>query len=80
MRLAVNIDHIATLRNARGGTFPDPVVAALVALASLTAGIALSLQLNLPTGASIVLVNFLFFAIAFLFGNAVRGSGHDRKQ
>ncbi len=31
MRLSINIDHIATLRNARGGTVPDPVEAALVA-------------------------------------------------
>jgi pyridoxine 5-phosphate synthase len=30
MRLAINIDHIATLRNARGGIDPDPVKAALV--------------------------------------------------
>lgn len=30
MRLAINIDHIATLRNARGGTDPDPVVAARI--------------------------------------------------
>ncbi|HUN67048.1 MAG TPA: pyridoxine 5'-phosphate synthase [Bacteroidota bacterium] len=31
MRLSVNIDHIATLRNARGGSLPDPVQAALEA-------------------------------------------------
>lgn len=31
MRLAINIDHIATLRNARGGKDPDPVVAAKIA-------------------------------------------------
>lgn len=31
MRLSINIDHIATLRNARGGTVPDPVGAALIA-------------------------------------------------
>jgi pyridoxine 5-phosphate synthase len=31
MRLAVNIDHIATLRNARGEQEPDPVAAALLA-------------------------------------------------
>lgn len=31
MRLAINIDHIATLRNARGGKEPDPVEAALLA-------------------------------------------------
>ena len=30
MRLAINIDHIATLRNARGGAVPDPVKAALI--------------------------------------------------
>jgi pyridoxine 5-phosphate synthase len=28
MRLAINIDHVATLRNARGGSVPDPVQAA----------------------------------------------------
>jgi pyridoxine 5-phosphate synthase len=28
LRLGVNIDHVATLRNARGGTLPDPVRAA----------------------------------------------------
>ena len=28
MRLSINIDHVATLRNARGGTLPDPVHAA----------------------------------------------------
>ena len=27
MRLGVNIDHVATLRNARGGVHPDPVKA-----------------------------------------------------
>ena len=31
MRFALNIDHIATLRNARGETQPDPVTAALLA-------------------------------------------------
>lgn len=30
MRLCINIDHVATLRNARGGALPDPVDAALV--------------------------------------------------
>ena len=32
LRLGVNIDHVATIRNARGGTFPDPLRAALLAL------------------------------------------------
>lgn len=31
LRLGVNIDHVATIRNARGGTFPDPVRAAKMA-------------------------------------------------
>lgn len=30
MRLAVNIDHVATIRNARGGIEPDPVTAASI--------------------------------------------------
>ena len=30
-RLGVNIDHIATIRNARGETYPDPLKAALLA-------------------------------------------------
>ncbi len=30
MRLHVNIDHVATLRNARGTTYPDPVEIALL--------------------------------------------------
>lgn len=31
LRLGVNIDHVATVRNARGGAHPDPVRAALLA-------------------------------------------------
>jgi len=31
MRLGVNVDHVATLRQARGTLYPDPVVAALLA-------------------------------------------------
>lgn len=31
LRLGVNIDHVATVRNARGGNTPDPVRAALLA-------------------------------------------------
>jgi len=32
VRLGINIDHVATLRNARGGVHPDPVRAAKLAL------------------------------------------------
>ena len=31
MLLGVNIDHVATLRNARGTTYPSPLEAALIA-------------------------------------------------
>jgi pyridoxine 5-phosphate synthase len=31
LRLGVNIDHVATIRNARGGAYPDPIRAALIA-------------------------------------------------
>jgi pyridoxine 5-phosphate synthase len=31
LRLGVNIDHVATIRNARGGLHPDPVRAAVIA-------------------------------------------------
>ncbi|NOX39840.1 MAG: pyridoxine 5'-phosphate synthase [Alphaproteobacteria bacterium] len=31
LRLGVNIDHVATVRNARGGAYPDPARAALMA-------------------------------------------------
>src|ERR1041385_3855322 len=32
IRLGINIDHIATLRNARGGRYPDPLRAARLAV------------------------------------------------
>ncbi len=31
LRLGVNIDHVATVRNARGGAYPDPIRAARIA-------------------------------------------------
>lgn len=34
IRLGINIDHVATLRNARGGVHPDPVRAARMAVAA----------------------------------------------
>jgi pyridoxine 5-phosphate synthase len=43
-RLGVNIDHVATLRNARGGSHPDPLAAALEAIAAGAAGITLHLR------------------------------------
>ena len=43
-RLGVNIDHVATLRNARGGAYPDPVRAALMAEAVGADGITAHLR------------------------------------
>jgi pyridoxine 5-phosphate synthase len=34
LRLGVNVDHVATIRNARGGAHPDPVHAAKIAIAA----------------------------------------------
>lgn len=44
MRLGVNIDHVATLRNARGGPHPDPLRAAEVALAAGADGLVAHLR------------------------------------
>jgi pyridoxine 5-phosphate synthase len=44
LRLGVNIDHVATIRNARGGDHPDPVQAALVAAAAGADGITAHLR------------------------------------
>ncbi|HUL44011.1 MAG TPA: pyridoxine 5'-phosphate synthase [Bacteroidota bacterium] len=44
MRLSINIDHIATLRNARGGTVPDPVAAARIAESAGADGIVCHLR------------------------------------
>lgn len=43
-RLGVNIDHVATIRNARGGANPDPVRAALAAEKAGADGITLHLR------------------------------------
>jgi len=42
--LAVNIDHIATLRQARGTTYPDPVAAAVIAELAGADGIVVHLR------------------------------------
>src|SRR6478736_15436 len=44
LRLGVNIDHVATLRNARGGARPDPVRAALIAIEAGADGITAHLR------------------------------------
>jgi pyridoxine 5-phosphate synthase len=44
LRLGVNIDHVATVRNARGGTHPDPVAAAMLAVEAGADGITAHLR------------------------------------
>jgi pyridoxine 5-phosphate synthase len=44
LRLGVNIDHVATIRNARGGAVPDPVRAALLAVKAGADGITAHLR------------------------------------
>jgi pyridoxine 5-phosphate synthase len=44
LRLGVNIDHVATIRNARGGPHPDPIRAAHAAASAGADGITLHLR------------------------------------
>ena len=44
IRLGVNVDHVATVRNARGGRHPDPVRAAKLAIAAGASGITAHLR------------------------------------
>ncbi len=44
LRLGVNVDHVATVRNARGGAVPDPVRAALIAIKAGADGITAHLR------------------------------------
>jgi len=44
MRLGVNIDHVATIRNARGGVHPDPIKAAQIAYKAGADGITAHLR------------------------------------
>jgi pyridoxine 5-phosphate synthase len=44
LRLGVNVDHVATIRNARGAPYPDPVRAALIAAEAGADGITAHLR------------------------------------
>jgi pyridoxine 5-phosphate synthase len=44
IRLGVNVDHVATVRNARGGLHPDPVTIAKLAVAAGADGITMHLR------------------------------------
>ena len=43
-RLGVNIDHVATIRNARNENYPDPLRAALIAQRSGASSITIHLR------------------------------------
>ena len=43
-RLCVNVDHVATLRQARGTTYPEPLTAARIAEAAGATGITIHLR------------------------------------
>ncbi len=44
LRLGINVDHVGTVRNARGGTHPDPVRAAVLAMEAGADGITVHLR------------------------------------
>ena len=44
LRLGVNVDHVATVRNARGGRYPDPLRSAQIAIAAGADGITAHLR------------------------------------
>jgi pyridoxine 5-phosphate synthase len=44
LRLGVNVDHVATVRNARGGLHPDPLIGALAAVQGGADGITIHLR------------------------------------
>ena len=52
LRLGVNIDHVATVRNARGGVYPDPIRAAHLAVLAGADGITAHLRRTGVTSAT----------------------------
>ena len=73
MRLGINIDHVATLRNARGGNHPDPLKIAIIAeLFGASSGLGWLLQQAQTNADSekvlaiCLLIVLLFSAIDFL--------------
>jgi len=86
LRLGVNIDHVATVRNARGGTAPDPIRAARAAVAAGADGITAHLRedrrhirdADMETLARILTVplNFEMAATDEMIGMAIRLKPH----
>jgi zinc transport system permease protein len=59
---------VTALQIARG--FKNTMaISSIIAISSVIIGIYISFMMNLPTGATIVMVNFLFFLFAFLYRN-----------
>ena len=85
-RLGVNIDHVATLRNARGGAYPDPLRAALMAEAAGADGITAHLRedrrhirdadIDALIGALRIPLNFEMAATAEMHAIALRHNPH----
>jgi len=81
-RLGVNVDHVATIRNARGGVHPDPFAAALMAVGAGADGITVHLRedrrhirdadLERIAGASEIRLNFEMAATDEMVGIARR--------
>ena len=86
LRLGVNIDHVATVRNARGGHVPDPVRAALLAQEAGADGITAHLRedrrhiidtdIDRLMGALTVPLNFEMAATAEMQAIALRHKPH----
>jgi len=86
LRLGVNIDHVATVRNARGGAAPDPIRAAREAVAAGADGITAHLRedrrhirdADMETLARILTVplNFEMAATDAMIGMAIRLKPH----
>ena len=86
LRLGVNIDHVATVRNARGGAAPDPIRAAREAVAAGADGITAHLRedrrhirdADMETLARILMVplNFEMAATDAMIGMAIRLKPH----
>ncbi len=57
---------VTSLQIARGFK-PAVIVSTVIGLIAVGAGIIISFTLNLPTGATIVMLNFIFFVVAFMY-------------
>ena len=86
LRLGVNIDHVATIRNARGGLHPDPLRAAQIVAAAGGDGITLHLRedrrhirdsdLDALMGATLLPVNLEMAATEEMVAIALRHKPH----